>query len=201
MIRLHSSRSALLLAGLTALALSACSSNNEETEIADPKAAEAAPPAAAPRIPKVNAPLTAEQVNINLTLLEQPSYDAASDQLHLRVGLENKGSVVLPGIGTNPVTLGIIQMQDDGTGKATKRGLDTRAPFTSDIEAGQTGQADVVLPAAFVLNHAISLEPLQENVAWFGFNFKQPTLTIGPFVRCSDGKGLCDGQNKPVPAR
>ena len=190
---------AALLAAVTVAALAACSSNNEETPIGG---APATAPTASDKesTGKVNPPLKAEQVNVSVTVLKQPVYDAAGDQLVLTVGVKNNGTITFPVTGSNPVTLGIVQKIPNSNGLPDKRGADTRGAFPADIAPGATGEVGITLPAAFVIGNKVEFEPLQESVAWFGFNFNQPTAVIGPFARCADGKGICDAQGTAVPA-
>ncbi len=195
MIRNTPSLRVAVLAAVAASALAACSSNNEETPIGGA-------PAAAPTSPsteKTNPPLKAEQVNVSVTITKEPTYDAAADQLIVTVGVQNKGNVTLPVTGGSPVTLGIVQKVPNEHGLPDKRGADTRGAFTADIKPGATGEVGVTLPASFVIGNKVEFEPLQENVAWFGFNFNQPTAVIGPFARCADDKGICDAAGKALP--
>jgi len=198
MTRSTASLKLALAAGIVAATLAGCSSNNEETPIGGAPKAEAPTPAAEG---KVNAPLTPEQVSVSTSVVEGPVYDAASDTLNVKVGLQNNGSVVFPVTGTNPVTLGVVQKIPGQGGQPDTRGVDTRAPFNEDIKPGATGVADVSIPASFAVGYKVEFDPLQENVVWFGFSLKQPTVVIGPFARCADGKGLCDSEGKAVAAK
>jgi len=184
-----------LVVAVAAATLAGCSSNNEETPIG------ASPKPAAPSNDKVNTPLKPEQVSASASVLEGPYYDGASDQLIVKIAVKNTGSVVYPVTGINAVTLGVVQKVPGQGGQPDTRASDTRAAFKEDIKPGATGEADVSLPADFAVAHKVEFEPLQENVVWFGYDLKQPTAVIGPFARCADGKGLCDGQGNPVPAK
>ncbi|CAJ0596439.1 unnamed protein product [Cylicocyclus nassatus] len=138
-----------------------------------PAAAEGAAPAAAV---KENPQLTHEQIS-------------------------NKGTAAWPTSGTNPVTVGVVQLLDPAPGTAEPaRGEEARVPMTGDVQPHAETEVTAVVPGDFAAGHKVRFELLQEGVAWFGYNFQQPVLVLGPFARCADGKGLCDDKGAPIAA-
>lgn len=191
-IELKSHYIPLLLA--SAALLSTCSSDNSPT----PPAAEssAIAPAAEANAPAViNAPLTREQVSVAIEQLGAPIYDVSDDTLNLRVKLSNNGTAPLPAQGTYQVLLGLIQLEPS----TEERGTDSRAALNSDVEPGSSVEVDVKVPAVFAAGYKVQLEPLQEGVAWFGFDYDQPVLVVGPFKRCDGNpQSLCNADNSAL---
>ncbi|QNR97809.1 hypothetical protein ICJ04_02500 [Stenotrophomonas sp. 169] len=181
--------------------LVACSSDNPETPIESAATDASAAPAADAPSEKTNPNLTADQVGVVVKVLGAPTYDEATDQLSVKVSVQNTGKVVLPVTGKNPVLLGIIQKKASGNGLPDTRGIDSRASFAADIAPGATAEVTAIVPAEMAVGSKLELEPLQENVVWFGFDLDQPTAVIGPFARCTDGKALCDADGKAIAAK
>lgn len=180
----------------SSFALAACSSNESET----PAAAEQAAPAAAPAAEQ-NKPLAKEDVAVAIEQVGQPTYNAADDTLTVGFKITNNGKATLPAIGGQNVSTGLLQLLPDPANPDGKRGQDMgRAPLTSDLAAGQSQELKASVPAALLVGNKLQLELLQEGVAWFGFDFQQPVLVLGPFARCADGKALCDDKGAPVAA-
>lgn len=190
-----------LFTAASMLLIVGCSSNNEEAQI-DPAApvatTPAPPPPAEPQPAKINAPLTAEQIKVEVNVVDSPRYDAARDQLSVRVAVRNVGPVVMPVRGGQQVVLGIVQKIAAAPDQPDKRAAESRAAFSQDISPGQTVEADAVFPADWIVGNKVEFDVLQEQVLWFGLSMKQPTATIGPFTRC--GTGLCDEKGAPIPA-
>lgn len=183
----------LILASTFALA--ACSSNESET----PAAAEQAAPAAAPA--NQNTPLTQDQVSTAIEQVGQPSYNAADDTLTVTFKVTNNGKVALPANGTQIVSAGVLQLVPDPGNPEGKRGQDIgRALLTGDLQVGQSQELKAAVPAALLVGNKLQVELLQEGVAWFGFNFQQPVLIVGPFARCAEDKGLCDDKGTAIAA-
>ncbi|WP_422505263.1 hypothetical protein [Stenotrophomonas sp. GZD-301] len=183
----------LILASTFALA--ACSSNESET----PAAAEQAAPAAAPA--NQNKPLTQEEVAIAIEQVGQTTYNAAEDTVTVAFKVTNNGKVALPANGTQIVSAGVLQLVPDPATPEGKRGQDIgRALLTGDLQVGQSQEMKASVPAELLVGNKLQVELLQEGVAWFGFNFQQPVLVLGPFARCADGKGLCDDKGAPLAA-
>lgn len=183
----------LILASTFALA--ACSSNESET----PAAAEQAAPAAAPA--NQNKPLKQEEVSTAIEQVGPATYNAADDTLAVTFKVTNNGKVALPATGTQIVSVGVLQLVPDPANPEGKRGQDIgRALLTADLQVGQSQQLTASVPAGLLVGNKLQVELLQEGVAWFGFNFQQPVLVLGPFARCADGKALCDDKGAPIAA-
>lgn len=195
----RTAKATLLAACLCALA--ACSKEADTAPDAAAPAAGSTPAAAEPAAEKTNAALTADQVKVDLVSSAEPAYLAADDTVVFQLKLSNKGGVVLPATGANPVTVGVIQFAPGKDGKADERGTELRAPLTGDLQPGSAQDVVAVVPAAFVVDKKVQFEGLQEGVAWFGYNFSQPVVVLGPFARCADGKAVCDAAGKPLAAK
>ncbi|QIO86851.1 hypothetical protein G9274_000536 [Stenotrophomonas rhizophila] len=187
----------LILASTFALA--ACSSNESEAPAA---AEQAAAPADAPAAAaSQNKPLTQEEVSIAIEQVGQATYNAADDTLTVAFKVTNNGKVALPANGGQNVSAGVLQLVPDPANPEGKRGQDIgRAVLNGDLQVGQSQELKASVPAALLVGNKLQVELLQEAVAWFGFNFQQPVLVLGPFARCADGKGLCDDKGAPITA-
>ncbi len=182
------------------LVLSACSSNESDSKAAEIDAA--APAAAGQAENKVNTPLTREQVATTLELVGTPAYSAADDSLHLIVRVTNNGTALLPAANGAPVGLGLLQLiPDSNAPNGVKRGADLRVALKGDLEPGSAQALEAAVPADFLVGNKLQAELLQDGVAWFGFNWEQPVLIMGPFTRCADGKGLCDENGQAIAAK
>lgn len=180
------------------MALSACSSNEGDAPAASTPAAEQAAAATPAAAAGSNPPLTQDQVSTVLETMGEPAYSAADDTLRLSIRVTNNGTATLPATGGSPVALGLLQLVDDPANPDGKRGLDLRVALKGNVDPGKSQVLEATVPADFLLGNRLQAELLQDNVAWFGFNFNQPVLVWGPFARCADGKGLCDGAGKAV---
>ncbi|HDS1674755.1 TPA: hypothetical protein QEL58_000229 [Stenotrophomonas maltophilia] len=186
------SKIALPLILASSLMLTACSNDSQA-----PAAAEGAAPAAV----KENPQLTHEQVSSNIEQVGSTAYNAADDTLTVKLKISNKGTAAWPTSGTNPVTVGVVQLLDPAPGTAEPaRGEEARVPMTGDVQPHAETEVTAVVPGDFAAGHKVRIELLQEGVAWFGYNFQQPVLVLGPFARCADGKGLCDDKGAPIAA-
>ena len=181
----------------TALSVVACSSNEgdapaETTPVVD---APSAVPAAA------STALTKEQVSISIAQVGATTFTAEDKSLNFVVKVTNNGTVALPAAGAMPVQLGVIQLVPGTDGLPEKRGKDSRVTFPQDLQPAASIDLNVKVPADFVVGNKVQFEPVQEGVAWFGFNFEQPVLVLGPFKACgADPNGVCDATGNPVTA-
>lgn len=179
----------------SSLVLSACSSNEGEAPVA------AVEKAAEPSSPQPTAQrLTKEQVATTIEQVGSLGYNAADDTLVVSVKVTNNGTASLPHAGANPVSLGVLQMVPAASGTPT-RGQELRVQFESDVAPSTNAELIAVIPAALAVGNTVQLELVQEGVAWFGYDFQQPTLILGPFARCTDGKALCDADGKAIAAK
>lgn len=184
---------ALSLLIVSPLLLTACSKEGEA-----PAPAPAAPAAPA----QASGHLTKEQISSNIEQVGSVAYNAAADTLTFKIKVQNKGTAAWPATGANPVSVGIVQLQPAAPGASEPaRGQEARAPLAGDLTPNGEAEVTAVVPGTFAVGHQVQFELVQEGVAWFGFNFHEPVLIVGPFTRCADGKGICDAEGKPVAAQ
>lgn len=193
MLKLHST----LLAIAVGLALTACSQNNSEQPASQPAATEAP---AAPA--DTSTALTKEQVKTTIQQVGSTAYSAADDTLVVVLKVTNDGTVALPFSGTKPVSVGIVQLVSGAEGEEDKRAADSRAPLPKDLAPGESADVTARVPAAFAKGHKVQFELIQEGVAWFGYDFGQPTVVVGPFAACAGtDKGVCGADGQPIPSQ
>lgn len=158
-------------------------------------------PAAAPAAPAVpgqlNSPLSADQVNVTLSLDGQPRYLSTEDALLVNVKIANNGQVELVGAGTYPVNLAALLLGPEGPDKAPGLRDFVRVPLPV-IAKGTQSVVQVKLPAESLKGQKVQFQLVQEGVAWFN-GFDQAPLDLGRYSRCNSGaKALCDGSDTPV---
>jgi hypothetical protein len=174
-----------------ALMLAACSSGQDQAAPQQPAAtgtAAAAPAASA------NA-LTADQVNVQMTLQGAPTLSADGQSIDVTVTLANHGTVVLNSTGPNPVTLGAHSADANGTIVDN----DLARASLPDIATGGQATVTIQLPMNKTLGKSAQILPVQENVAWFDTWGTKP-LVVGPFNNCASaatGK-VCGADGKPL---
>jgi glucose/arabinose dehydrogenase len=174
-----------------ALMLAACSSGQDQAAPQQPAAtgtAAAAPAASA------NA-LTADQVNVQMTLQGTPTLSADGQSIDVTVTLANHGTVVLNSTGPNPVTLGAHSADANGTIVDN----DLARASLPDIATGGQATVTIQLPMDKTLGKSAQILPVQENVAWFDTWGTKP-LVVGPFNNCASaatGK-VCGADGKPL---
>jgi len=174
-----------------ALMLAACSSGQDQAAPQQPAAAGTATAAAAA---SANA-LTADQVNVQMTLQGAPTLSADGQSIDVAVTLANHGKVVLSSTGPNPVTLGAHSADANGTivdNDLARAGL-------PDIASGGQATVTIQLPIDKTLGKSAQILPVQENVAWFDTWGTKP-LVVGPFNNCASaatGK-VCGADSKPL---
>lgn len=174
-----------------ALMLAACSSGQDQAAPQQPAAtgtAAAAPAASA------NA-LTADQVNVQMTLQGAPTLSADGQSIDVTVTLANHGTVVLNSTGPNPVTLGAHSADANGTIVDN----DLARASLPDIATGGQATVTIQLPMDKTLGKSAQILPVQENVAWFDTWGTKP-LVVGPFNNCASaatGK-VCGADGKPL---
>jgi hypothetical protein len=170
------------------LALGACSSNQDGSDQQAKVSSATAPVAVS------GTPLTADQVNVKLTLVGTPVLTADGKNIDVSVNLANDGKTVLSSASKPPVNLGAHSV--DATGKDI---ADLSRAALPAIAPGTSAAVTISLPVVGTLGHSVQIMPLQENVAWFNAWGTKP-VTVGPFNSCSDaaqGK-VCDADGKPL---
>ncbi|HEL3813752.1 TPA: hypothetical protein ACKP5X_000724 [Stenotrophomonas maltophilia] len=188
---------ALPLVFASSLLLTACSNDSETPAAAKDAPAAQEQPAAA----QATGHLTKEQVSSNIEQIGSTTYNAADDNLTVKLKISNKGTAAWPAAGANPVTVGVVQLLAPAPGTADPtRGQEARAPLAADVQPNGETEVTAIVPGAFAVGNKVQFELVQEGVAWFGFNFQQPVVVVGPFARCADGKGLCDDKGAPIAA-
>lgn len=177
--------------------LGGCSSNESEAPAAtEPAAAAAAAPAAGQ-----NKPLTQDEVSTAIEQVGTATYNAADDTLAITFKVTNNGKVALPAAGSQNVSAGVLQLLPEPGNAEGKRGQDIgRAVLNGDLAVGQSQELKASVPAGLLVGNKLQIELVQDGVAWFGFNFQQPVLVLGPFERCADGKALCGEKGAPIEA-
>lgn len=184
----------------TSLFLSACSSNESGAPTEAAAAVSANQPTQTNPPTSAGIRLTKEQVSTSIEQIGVPSYNATDDTMTVQLKITNNGKVPLPSGGANPVSVGVVQMTPNPAGEAT-RGQEFRAPFAGDLAPSSSTEVTAVVPGAFASGNSVQFELVQEGVAWFGYDFQQPVVVLGPFKRCADDKGLCDADGKAVAAK
>ena len=194
-----------------ALALAACG-DDAATPAPATDSATAAPadapadaptdaPAAAPTPAVVlDDPIPRDAIATRLERVSDPVHVVADDQLEFDVVVHNDGSADLTSDGSRPVQLGVTLAGPDGVDAApgVRDFGRVRLPL---IEAGDSARVTVRVPVEPLLGLTVRLELVQELVAWFGLHHQEPTLDVGTFARCADGKALCDAGGQPLPTR
>ena len=198
MIMLIPSRS-LLAAALIASTLAGCSRTPDAPEAA---VAPGTAAAADTRIGPADARTAIQQVGAI-------HYDPATDTVRMRINVTNYGKVALPAEGgQNPVRVGVVLLGPDGTSDAPGTRDFARLHLAEPLQPGVSVELETEFPAAPVVGLTVQYELLQEGVAWFTYDYRQPPLTIGPFERCEgnerslcvDGKAIGSAASAPAPA-
>ncbi len=177
------------LALASTLALGACSSSQEGSD-QQSKASTASPMPSAPA-----ATLTADQVNVKLTLQGEPVLTADGQNIAVTVDLANSGKTLWTSAGSNPVNLGAHSV--DANGKIINNDLVHAA--LPDIAPGTSTAVTILLPVAGIVNESAQILPVQEGVAWFDTWGTKP-LTVGPFNSCKNTAegAICNADGKPL---
>lgn len=145
-----------------------------------------------------NAALTAQQVKVSLEQVGALSYVAIDDSLVIRVRVTNNGPVPLPASGNNNVLLGGVQLTKGPSGNFDVRAREYRSPLPANLEPMASIELDLRVPASDVIEGALKIGLVQENVAWFGEEFGQPTLSVGPLIKCAGTNDLCMPSGEPL---
>jgi len=181
-------QTALVLAILPVLALSACGSSQPSgTPAVAGEQTETSPPVAQDG-----------HYHAELVLAGQPAVTADGKDIVVTVNVSNDG-VGAFGSATEPHNVNLGAHVLDAAGKVVINDL-ARAHLPQ-IAPGETVKASILLPVSQTLAHRIELLPVQEGVSWFDAWGTKP-LVVGPFDACSDaavGK-VCDAGGKPLQA-
>lgn len=166
------------------LAVAACGSGQDHSA--------AGQPAASSTSAVMTAPLTADQVSVQMAVQGAPMLSVDGNAIEVTVNLANHGETTLSSKGTKPVNLGAHSV--DANGKIIDMDL-ARAPIP-DIAPGSQTTVTIQLPVAQVSGHSAQILPVQEGVAWFD-NWGTKPLTVGPFKPCRDS-AICGADGKPL---
>ncbi len=178
-------RNSVLAVLAVAVSLSACSSHSDTANKQD----------AAWGSVTSEKPLTAGQVDVQLSLQGEPTLEADGKNIAVTVNLANSGKTALSSTGSKPVNLGAHSV--DASGHIIT--LDLARASLPYIAPGSSATITISLPLVGVMNESVQILPVQEGVSWFdGFGTKP--VTVGPFVNCGDaalGK-VCFANGKPL---
>lgn len=179
----------IALAATAALGLAGCNSGQDQSKANQPAAAGTAAGAR---------PLTADQVNVQMTLKGTPVLTTDGQFVAVTIELANYGKTTLTSTGLDPVNLGAHSV--DAGGAVVDNDL-ARAPIP-DTAPNSQATVTIQLPMDKLMNKSAQILPVQENVAWFGTLGTKP-LVVGPFKSCvgaAAGNKLCDADGRPVPS-
>lgn len=179
------------LAITAALGLAACSSGQDQAATNQPAATGTAV------APTAATPLSADQVNVQMTLQGAPALSADGQFVAVTVDLTNHGTTTLTSTGLDPVNLGAHSV--DANGVVVDNDL-ARAALP-DTAPNNHATVTIQLPVDKIIGKSAQILPVQENVAWFDSWGTKP-LVVGPFNTCtsaSTGK-ICDADGKPLAA-
>lgn len=174
------------LAITSALALTACSAGQDSST---PAANQAAAASTSPSV----VPLTADQVNVQMTLQGAPVVSADAKSIAVTVDLANHGKTTLSSAGG--INLGAHSA--DVNGKVVDMDL-ARAPLP-DIAPNSQATVTIQLPTDKTLGNSALILPVQEGVDWFDTWGTKP-LVVGPFSACANpavGK-VCNADGTPL---
>lgn len=177
----------IALAIASTLTLAACNSGQDNAATNQPAAGAPATIAAIP--------LTADQVDVQMTLQGAPTLSADGHSIAVTVNLANHGKTTLASSGASPVNLGAHSA--DASGKVVNLDL-ARASFPA-IAPNNQAAITIQLPVAQVMGKSAQILPVEEGVAWFDAWGTKP-LTVGPFNSCASpatGK-VCNADGTPL---
>jgi hypothetical protein len=139
--------------------------------------------------------LTADQVNVQLSLQSEPVLTANGQSIAVTVNLVNSGKTILSSSGAMPVHLGAHSV--DANGKVIDN--DLARVSLPDIAPGTAASVTIQLPLTGTVNKSVQILPVQEGVAWFDTWGTKP-LTVGPFSKCSNSAdgNVCAASGKPL---
>lgn len=191
-MRTISSTAAVALTLLVALSGCRQESSTEATPGAATSSAPAASTTPAPAPAEAQGtPIAKDDIGIRIELVGEPTYSEADDTFNAHLKVTNSGNATWPAKTTLPVHIGAVLLV--GEGDKPERRDAGRVLLPSDLAAGSSVELDAKLPAESVVGGKLQFEGLQENVAWFGVDYGQPTLVVGPFQRCAQSpKSLCN---------
>lgn len=178
----------IALAVASTLALTGCDSGHEQPSTDTPATPGPATPAA-------TGPLTADQVNVEMTLLGPPLLSMDGQSVSVTVNIANHGKTTLSSAGAEPVHLGAHSA--DAAGMIINRDL-ARANIPDIAPKGQA-TVTIQLPADELIGNNAEILPVQEGVAWFDTWGTKP-LTVGPFSNCTSPATVkvCDAKGQPL---
>lgn len=175
----------------SALGLAACGSGHDQDAATTSAATTSGTPAAA-----AGQRLTADQVNVQMTLEGKPTLSSDRKFVDVKLSLTNHGTVTLASIPPYPVNLGAHSV--DANGKIVDNDL-ARAGIPG-IAPNSQATITIKLPASQIIGKSVQILPVQENVAWFDTWGTKPVV-VGPFNTCTGSAAgeICDASGTPLP--
>ena len=202
-MKLHQKVPALSAACLMILVMG-CSRQPEESgapasSAAVSPAASAPTDAATPAGPAMDSAIDPGALGLTFRIIDGPYYDNATDQVAVKLELENTGASVLSSAGQFPVNLGLTIIGPDGTVSTPPGNLDfQRIPLAGALAPGTRTEIQALFPVGPTLGGTVVLDGVQEGVSWFG-SYGKPTLTLGKFARCrGEADSLCDEAGEAI---
>ena len=144
--------------------------------------------------------LAKKDVAARMALVGKPVYLPDEDKIEFVVNVTNTGRTAIVGKGKLPVNVAVTLAGPDGVDEAPGVRTFQRKALPL-IPEGSAGKVKLRVPADKIEGLTVRLELVQEGVAWWG-KWKQPTLDVGTFKRCSDpANGMCTGDGAPLAKR
>lgn len=180
----------IALAVGSTLALTACSSGQDSAVTSPPTAATSASVG-------ISAPLSPNQIGVQMALQGSPTLSADGTSITATVELTNNGKVMLTSEGAKPVNLGAHSA--DASGKIVNNDL-VHAPIP-DIAVGSQATVTIQFPVSQVIGKTVQIVPVQEGVAWFD-TLGVKALVVGPFSKCANPATakVCNANGQPLEA-
>ncbi|MGH8061485.1 MAG: hypothetical protein ACREO7_05670 [Pseudoxanthomonas sp.] len=181
---------------LAALALAGCKDPPAEAPVASSTEGAAAE---APAF-SINAPISAEKIDLSYTIVSGPVYDKVNDAVSYTIEIQNNGTDTLASAGTHPVNIGVAILGKDGTMNTPPAALEfQRYPLPAALAKGEKALLPIAFPVAATLGGTAQVDAVQEGVAWFS-SYGKPTLHLDTFARCGDKQeSLCGSNGEAVP--
>ena len=142
-----------------------------------------------------------ERVHVSLWIqrIGKPWLTNHGELLNLKVKLSNTGTEKLVSTGSNPINIGEILVNADGSIANHDYG---RNKLPKKLEAGKTITTVISIPTQQFKGNSINIQAVQEGVAWLD-GVGSNVITLGPLTACpaNGAMTICDANWQPLPAR